>query len=44
MSLYGIAVIPVLIWVYLLLGRGLFWHVAAHRAASCPRPPRDVLS
>jgi hopene-associated glycosyltransferase HpnB len=36
MSLYGIAVIPVLIWVYLLLGRGRFWHVAAHRTAVLP--------
>src|SRR4029077_6166185 len=36
MSLYGIAVIPVLIWAYLLLGRGRFWHVAAHRAAVLP--------
>ena len=30
MSLYGIAVVPVLIWVYLLVGRGGFWRVAAH--------------
>jgi len=36
MSLYGIAVIPILIWAYLLLGRGRFWHVAAHRAAVLP--------
>jgi cellulose synthase/poly-beta-1,6-N-acetylglucosamine synthase-like glycosyltransferase len=36
MSLYGIAVIPVLIWVYLLLGRGRFWHIAAHRGAVLP--------
>jgi hopene-associated glycosyltransferase HpnB len=36
MSLYGIAVIPVLIWVYLLMGRGQFWRVAAHRAAGLP--------
>ena len=36
MSLYGIAVIPVLIWAYLLLGRGRFWHVAADCAAVLP--------
>lgn len=30
MSIYGIAVIPVLIWLYLLLGRGQFWRVAAN--------------
>jgi hopene-associated glycosyltransferase HpnB len=36
MSLYGIAVIPVLIWVYLLMGRGQFWRVAAHREAVLP--------
>ncbi len=33
MSLYGIAIVPVLIWVYLFTGRGQFWRVAAHRAA-----------
>jgi len=38
MSLYGIAVIPVLIWVYLLIGRGQFWRVAARRAAILPPP------
>jgi hopene-associated glycosyltransferase HpnB len=36
MSLHGIAVIPVLIWVYLLMGRGQFWRVAAHRGAVLP--------
>jgi hopene-associated glycosyltransferase HpnB len=36
MSLYGIAVIPVLIWVYLLMGRGQFWRVAAHCAPPLP--------
>ncbi len=36
MSLYGIAVIPVLIWLYLLLGRGQFWRVAAQRARRLP--------
>src|SRR5579862_3504144 len=38
MGLYGIAVIPVLIWAYLLLGRGRFWHVAAHRTAAVLPP------
>jgi hopene-associated glycosyltransferase HpnB len=32
MILYGFAGVPVLIWVYLLLARGRFWRVAAHRA------------
>ena len=32
MSLYGIGAIPVLIWVYLLIGRGQFWRVATYRA------------
>ena len=32
MSLYGIAVIPVLIWIYLLIGRGRFWRLAPQRA------------
>jgi len=31
MSLYGIAAIPALIWLYLWLGRGQFWRVAAQR-------------
>lgn len=30
--LYGIAAIPLLIWVYLLAGRGGFWRVASHCA------------
>jgi hopene-associated glycosyltransferase HpnB len=38
MLLYGIAVIPILIWVYLLIGRGQFWRVAAHRPAILPPP------
>jgi hopene-associated glycosyltransferase HpnB len=38
MSLYGIAVIPVLIWAYLLIGRGQFWRVAAQSAAILPPP------
>jgi hopene-associated glycosyltransferase HpnB len=38
MILYGIAVIPVLTWVYLLIGRGQFWRVAAHRSAILPPP------
>ena len=32
MILYGIGAIPVLIWVYLLIGRGQFWRVATYRA------------
>jgi hopene-associated glycosyltransferase HpnB len=31
-SLFAVAVIPVLIWTYLLTGRGGFWRVAAHGA------------
>ena len=31
--LYGIAVVPVLIWLYLLIGRGWFWRVASERAS-----------
>jgi hopene-associated glycosyltransferase HpnB len=38
MSLYGIAVIPVLIWAYLLIGRGQFWRVPARRAAILAAP------
>jgi len=34
--LYAIAAIPVLIWIYLLIGRGAFWRVAAR---SPPRHP-----
>lgn len=33
MTLYGIAVIPLLIWAYLLLARGGFWRVAVRGAA-----------
>jgi hopene-associated glycosyltransferase HpnB len=33
---YGIAAIALLIWIYLLTGRGAFWRVAA--ASSPPRP------
>ena len=36
MSMYGIAAIPVLIWLYLLLGRGQFWRVAGHCAREVP--------
>jgi hopene-associated glycosyltransferase HpnB len=44
MSLYGIAVIPVLIWVYLLMGRGQFWRVAAQPlAVLCPAEARCVV-
>jgi hopene-associated glycosyltransferase HpnB len=33
---YGLAVVPVLIWLYLVIGRGQFWRVAAHCAALHP--------
>jgi hopene-associated glycosyltransferase HpnB len=36
MNLYGVAVIPVLIWVYLLTGRGQFWRVGAQCAPALP--------
>lgn len=36
MTLYGIAVIPLLIWAYLLVARGGFWRVAA-RSPAVPR-------
>lgn len=36
-SPYILALVPVLIWVYLLLGRGRFWRVAARRPP-VPRP------
>ena len=39
MALYGIAVIPLLIWAYLLLARGRFWRVAASGAAVPPTAP-----
>lgn len=45
MGLSGIAVIPVLIWVYLLVGRGLFWRVALHRVPNLgPAPARQVVA
>jgi hopene-associated glycosyltransferase HpnB len=45
MGLYGIAVIPVLIWVYLLIGRGHFWRVAAHRVpVLAPVAARQVVA
>jgi len=34
--MHGIGIVPVLIWIYLLVGRGRFWLVAAQRA---PLPP-----
>ena len=44
MSLYGIAAAPLFIWVYLLLGRGGFWRVAARGTPVLPPPPvRDVV-
>jgi hopene-associated glycosyltransferase HpnB len=36
MNLYGVAVIPVLIWVYLLTGRGQFWRVSTRCAPVVP--------
>src|ERR1700740_434220 len=36
-TLYGIAAIPVLVWIYLLTGRGGFWRVEAHRASGLPQ-------
>ena len=36
MTLYAIAAIPVLIWLYLLLGRGQFWRVAAQCVPRLP--------
>ncbi|MGN6453043.1 MAG: glycosyltransferase [Steroidobacteraceae bacterium] len=36
MMLYAIAAIPVVIWLYLLIGRGQFWHVAAECVPSLP--------
>ncbi len=43
--LYGIAVVPVPIWLYLLVGRGWFWRVAPQRASvlSPSAPPRVVV-
>jgi hopene-associated glycosyltransferase HpnB len=33
MTLYGIAAIPLLIWVYLIIGRGQFWRISHEGAA-----------
>ena len=35
---YAIAAMPVVIWLYLLTGRGHFWRVAAERVPSLPPP------
>jgi hopene-associated glycosyltransferase HpnB len=44
MTLYGIAVVPLLIWAYLLLAHGRFWRVAARSRAVPPTaPPRQVV-
>jgi hopene-associated glycosyltransferase HpnB len=44
MTLYGIAVIPLLIWAYLLLARGGFWRVAAGSvAAPCTASALQVI-
>ncbi len=36
LSVYGIAAIPILIWVYLMIGRGGFWRLAVHCAPLLP--------
>ncbi len=38
MSVYGVAALPVLIWLYLLTGRGQFWRIRARHEAM-PRAP-----
>ncbi len=44
LSVYGVAAIPVLIWVYLMIGRGGFWCLAAQRAPLLlPAHPRRVV-
>jgi|SRR5579875_1113795 len=40
--LIALAALPVGIWMYLLLGRGGFWRIAAERAE--PAPPRRVIA
>jgi hopene-associated glycosyltransferase HpnB len=43
-SVLGIATVPVLIWLYLLTGRGQFWRVAPQRAAApAPTAARRVV-
>jgi hopene-associated glycosyltransferase HpnB len=43
-STYVLSVIPVLIGVYLLIGRGGFWQVSRHFAPPCsPRAPRRLV-
>lgn len=39
MILSAIAAVPLLIWTYLLLGRGGFWHIARHFS---PKPPEHL--
>jgi hopene-associated glycosyltransferase HpnB len=42
-SLYGIALVPVFIWLYLLIGRGQFWRVAKQGAPDLrSTDPRQV--
>jgi hopene-associated glycosyltransferase HpnB len=44
MSVLGIATVPVLIWLYLLTGRGHFWRVTAqHASPPPPGAPRRVV-
>ena len=41
--MYGLAALPVLIWIYLLIGRGAFWRVAARSTPERPvGAPRHV--
>jgi hopene-associated glycosyltransferase HpnB len=43
MTLHAIAAVPLLVWVYLIIGRGQFWRVAAERVPqSAPAAPRRV--
>jgi hopene-associated glycosyltransferase HpnB len=42
--LVAIAAVPLLIWLYLLLGRGAFWRAAVRVAALPAPPPRSVVA
>ncbi|MBV8143517.1 MAG: glycosyltransferase [Gammaproteobacteria bacterium] len=44
MTLYVVATVPLIIWLYILTGRGRFWWPAAERVAATQRvAPRDVV-
>ena len=43
MSIYGIAAVPLLIWLYLLLGRGQFWRTAAATTLPAAALPRRIV-